>query len=271
MPEPCSSSPLENLHIASPCHASWEAMSGDDKARFCKSCQKNVFNISLMSRQEAEALIQSREGNEDNLCVRYALREDGTVITNDCPVGLEKAKLTALRPWRFFMAGIAGIVAALCGAFGISTSLAQPPIDAPPRTQKTAPQVMGDIAPVATTHRPNQAPAVLMGEMPAHPTKSKQAPVLMGRPAMPIKQPVNPPILQGGMAPPQTPAQAPTSAQCENPKAVPSASHSRPTTIMVLGKISIKPTATHKATPKTKAPTKKAGKKAPLKKIAKKR
>jgi type IV secretory pathway VirB10-like protein len=239
-------------------------MSGDDKARFCKSCQKNVFNISLMSRQEAEALIQSREGNGGNLCVRYALREDGTVITNDCPVGLEKAKLTALRPWRFFMAGIAGIVAALCGAFGISTSFAQPPIDPSSRTQKTVSQAMGDIAPITKTNQPNQAPAVLMGGMAAHPTKSQPAPVLMGRPAMPVKQPDNPHILQGGMAPPTAP-------QCEKPKAVPSASQSRPTTVMVLGKISIKQMATHKATPKTKAAMKKAAKKAPLKKSAKKR
>jgi hypothetical protein len=242
-------------------------MSGDDKARFCKSCQKNVFNISLMSRQEAEALIQSREGNGDNLCVRYALREDGTVITNDCPVGLEKAKLTALRPWRFFMAGIAGIVAALCGAFGISTSLAQPPIDAPSRTQKTAPQVMGDIAPVTKTNQANQAPPVLMGEMPAHSTTSKQAPVLMGKPAPPVKQPVKQPIMQGGMAPPQ----APTSAQCENPKVVSTISQPKSKGIALMGSISLKQSPKLKTTPKTKALPKKAGKKAPLKKIAKKR
>lgn len=263
-----SSSPLDNLHIASPCHASWEAMTGDDKARFCKSCQKNVFNLSMMSRQEAERLIQAREGN---LCVRYAQREDGTVITEDCPVGLERVRVVAwqscLGPWRFFVAGVMAIVAALCGVFGISTSFAQPPIDPPSRTQKSMPQLMGDIAPVTKT---NQAPPVLMGEMPAHSTTSKQALVLMGRPAPPVKQTVNQPLMQGGLAPPQ-PSNSPANRpQCENPNVVASVSQPQTKAIKVMGKISIKQSPP-KATPKTKAPTKKVGKKAPLKKIAKKR
>ena len=242
-----SESPLENLHIASPCHASWEAMSGDDKARFCKSCQKNVFNLSMMTRQEAEVLIQSREGN---LCVRYAQREDGTVVTNDCPVGLKKVKVIAWqscqRPWRFFVTGVAGIIAALCGAIGISSSSAQPPIDPPSRTQKTL-KVVGRIAPAPKTI---QAQPVVMGEMPVHSTSS-QVPVLMGKPAIPVKQPDNPHVLQGGMAPP--------SLKCEKPVTVPTKSQK----------------STDKATPKVKVAaktfTKKATKRAPLKQSAKKR
>jgi hypothetical protein len=77
-------SPLDNIRVASPCRASWEAMTGDDKARFCQSCHKNVFNISLMTREEAETLIREKEGN---LCVRFARRADGTIVTGDCPVG----------------------------------------------------------------------------------------------------------------------------------------------------------------------------------------
>lgn len=241
MPE----SPLEHLHIASPCHASWEAMTGDDKARFCKSCRKNVFNISMMTRQEAESLIQSREGNGESLCVRYAQREDGTVITNDCPVGLEKARMTALRPWRFFVAGITGIIAAACGAFGISPSFAQPPIDPPSHTQKTTRKVLGRIAPAPKT---NQPPPVLMGEMPAHSTSS-QAPVIMGKPA-PFKQPVNAPVLQGGLAPPTAP-------NATQPKSQPES--------VVLNKS--KPKAKTAAKPLAK----KNSKKSALKKRAKKR
>jgi hypothetical protein len=243
-----SESPLDNLHIASPCHASWEAMSGNDKARFCKSCQKNVFNISMMTRQQAESLIHSREGN---LCVRYAQREDGTVITNDCPVGIEKAKSAVYKPWRFFVASVAGIIAAICGALGISPSFAQPPIDPPSRIDKTL-KVVGRIAPIPKT---NQAPPVLMGEMPAHSTSS-QAPVLMGKPA-PLKQPVNVPVLQGGLAPPKTPTATPIVSQ---PKA-----HSK--NIALIGRIALK----QKAKAPVKAATKNTSSKSALKKHAKKR
>ena len=38
-----------------------------------------------MSRKDAEALIQAKEGK---LCVRFFKRADGTVLTNNCPVGL---------------------------------------------------------------------------------------------------------------------------------------------------------------------------------------
>lgn len=87
---------LADIRVATPCPASWEAMSGDDKARFCKTCQKNVFNISMMTRQEAEALILEKEGN---LCVRLARREDGTIITDDCPIGAIAPRFVH-QPWQ---------------------------------------------------------------------------------------------------------------------------------------------------------------------------
>ena len=80
-----SVSPLDNIRVASPCRASWEAMSGNHQARFCQTCQKNVFNLSRMTREEAESLIRKKEGT---LCVRFARRADGTLVTDDCPVGL---------------------------------------------------------------------------------------------------------------------------------------------------------------------------------------
>lgn len=75
---------LEGLRIASPCKADWNAMAGDERVRFCGQCQKNVYNLSDMSRDEAEALVQGAEGR---LCVRMYRRTDGTVLTSDCPEG----------------------------------------------------------------------------------------------------------------------------------------------------------------------------------------
>jgi len=84
--------PLDDITIAAPCHAAWDKMRGSDTVRFCQSCEKNVYNLSLMTRAEAEALIQEKEGG---LCIRFARRADGTVITDNCPVGLRGARRRA--------------------------------------------------------------------------------------------------------------------------------------------------------------------------------
>ena len=85
---------LAKLQIASPCSASWDEMRGDDRVRFCDHCQKNVFNISAMTEREAERLIEATEGN---LCARLFRRADGTILTEDCPVGLAAARKRVAR------------------------------------------------------------------------------------------------------------------------------------------------------------------------------
>jgi hypothetical protein len=79
---------LNNLRIATPCRASWDAMQGDDRIRFCDSCSKQVYNISGLTADAAVALIRESEGR---LCVRLYRRKDGTVLTADCPLGLRYA------------------------------------------------------------------------------------------------------------------------------------------------------------------------------------
>jgi Carboxypeptidase regulatory-like domain len=76
---------LDNIRVASPCLASWEKMTGDDRVRYCQECKLDVYNLSDMNRAEAEHLISSREGR---LCVRFYRRADGTILTRDCPKGL---------------------------------------------------------------------------------------------------------------------------------------------------------------------------------------
>jgi hypothetical protein len=77
-----SASPLDDISIANPCEASWEQMRGDDRVRYCGACRLNVYNLSSMSWDEADALIRQKEGL---LCVRLYRRADGTVLTRDCP------------------------------------------------------------------------------------------------------------------------------------------------------------------------------------------
>jgi len=93
---------LDGLRIASPCGEDWNKMTGDERVRACARCRLNVYNLSELTRAEAEALIISKEGN---LCVRIYRRADGTIITRDCPVGLRAARLKLLR--------LAGAAAAL--------------------------------------------------------------------------------------------------------------------------------------------------------------
>src|SRR2546423_11096073 len=76
---------LDGIRIATPCHASWDAMDGDERTRHCGACRLNVYNLSEMSRTDAEELVRKTEGR---LCIRMYQRADGTVITRDCPVGL---------------------------------------------------------------------------------------------------------------------------------------------------------------------------------------
>jgi hypothetical protein len=79
------SNPLDHVRIAAPCSADWEQMVGNDRVRFCGQCNLNVYNLSHLSRREAESLISSSEGR---LCARFYRRADGSILTKNCPVGL---------------------------------------------------------------------------------------------------------------------------------------------------------------------------------------
>lgn len=85
---------LKNLKIASPCPAAWSEMTGDDKVRHCKLCSLNVYNISAMSTEEAEAVLDAAAGRR--MCVRFYRRADGRVMTRDCPIGFREAREKAL-------------------------------------------------------------------------------------------------------------------------------------------------------------------------------
>ena len=94
---------LDNIRVASPCSAAWSQMTGDDRVRHCGDCQKNVYNLSEMTRDEAEALIVAKEGR---LCVRYFQRSDGTILLKDCTIGVRRK-----RRRRIIAAGAAAMLA----------------------------------------------------------------------------------------------------------------------------------------------------------------
>jgi len=56
-------------------------MTGDERTRYCSRCQQQVFNLSALGQEEAEALIIEKQGQ---LCIRYYQRPDGMVMFDDC-------------------------------------------------------------------------------------------------------------------------------------------------------------------------------------------
>lgn len=119
---------LDNLRVASPCDVPWDSMTGDARVRACAQCARDVYNLTELTREEAEALILERNGA---LCVRYYQRYDGTVVLADCEVGA--------RPRRRRLAVLGGVAAAaatvLAGVGGMQLAGAltdgEPPAVAP--------------------------------------------------------------------------------------------------------------------------------------------
>ncbi len=107
---------VNKLRVAKPCHMSWESMSGDEKTRLCNSCEMNIYNISEMTSDEINTLIQNREGR---LCGRIVRRTDGTVMTTDCPVGL---KAYRKKICRFAGAAFTAIISLFSIGFGQTES-----------------------------------------------------------------------------------------------------------------------------------------------------
>ncbi len=159
-------SPLSNISIASPCSADWNTMYGDDRKRFCGDCKLHVYNLSGMTRDEAESLITNAEGR---LCVRYYKRADGSIITENCPVGWAKVKH---RTKVFATAAFSMVMALLSGVFIVSLFARQRPL-------------MGDLKIPFTTPTPPPPPEHTMGAVALPPTNSNtNTKLLQGKPTM---------------------------------------------------------------------------------------
>ena len=141
---------LDDLTIASPCAANWEEMPGDERARFCSSCRLHVYDLSGMSRKDAEKLVFQKEGR---LCVRFFRRDDGTILTRDCPVGLAAARARLARMAAFVLGLFAMLGTSACKSAKKPEKLMgrMGAVAAPPQVE------MGDVA----------DPRIKMGEIEA--------------------------------------------------------------------------------------------------------
>ena len=180
---------LDQVRVASPCKADWNEMLGDERVRFCLSCEKNVYNLSSMTKDDAESLLRERLGND--LCVRFYQRADGTILTQDCPEGVKKKRRKKLA---LAVAGAGALAAAAATSFMSSRSckgralqgdmtavaggamyeptevkgeMAVPPVATNPVAPIPVPTTMGSAAPMPMmggAHPPITHPAPLMGK-----------------------------------------------------------------------------------------------------------
>jgi hypothetical protein len=164
--------PLANLKIASPCSADWNEMVGDNRKRFCGDCKLNVFNLSGMSEVEAKTLLTTAEGR---VCVRFYQRADGTVLTEDCPVGWAKVKQRT----KLFATAAASLIFSFLGAIGLQTAFenAKELSFNIPFTTPTPRKLMGMVA-IKPTPSPTKKPT---------PKATPKNVPLMGKPVAPTK------------------------------------------------------------------------------------
>lgn len=191
---------LDDVMIATPCNADWDAMEGDDRVRRCGECRLDVYDVSHMTRKEAAALILAGEDAGRRPCLRLYRRADGRLLTQDCWTRLAEARR---RGWGAFAAALVIVGATQLGVrfAGLSwlmqwrarpaAEIAQPiaatatattPPTAPATTPATPP-LEGPIKGQLKLERPHP----VMGGMPppaSRPpkTESKPIPIKMGKP-----------------------------------------------------------------------------------------
>lgn len=102
---------LDDVMIAAPCNLAWDDMPGNDRVRHCRDCNKNVYNISAMTKNDAEQFLRQNGTSE---CLRIYRRADGTILTDNCPVGLRKLRDKARNVLRFTAAVLSNILAVTC-------------------------------------------------------------------------------------------------------------------------------------------------------------
>jgi hypothetical protein len=68
---------LDTISIPKSCRESWGGMPGDDRERFCTSCQKAVHDFSNLTRREASRLLR---GSENHVCARINFDDRGRIV-----------------------------------------------------------------------------------------------------------------------------------------------------------------------------------------------
>lgn len=147
---------LARVTVEAPCPVAWADMVGDDRVRYCRHCDQQVFDTAAMTTAEVEALIAATRAG-GRVCARLHRRPDGTLITRDCR-DARRRRLQAARRL-VALAGVAGAgLGLLLAAWPARTQLVE--TSAAPVCAVTAGAAVAPTderaaeAPAASAHRP---------------------------------------------------------------------------------------------------------------------
>ena len=85
---------LGEIRMAAPCHMRWEDLDGDGVIRHCRECDLNVHNFAEMTPEAIAEIVSNTKGR---LCAAFYRRPDGTMLLENCPVGLRALRRRTAR------------------------------------------------------------------------------------------------------------------------------------------------------------------------------
>lgn len=138
---------LDGICIAMPCSMDWDSMTGTDEVRLCSGCDKNVFNISAMSKNRAAEILSAPQLP----CLRIARNGDGRMLYDNCP--------RWLKPLRNSWQKTLGIAVSLLAFFSIGSQTKaeeqnQPKTPSTNESKKRATMSVTGGVPIRTLGRP---------------------------------------------------------------------------------------------------------------------
>ena len=71
---------LDRVYLETPCSSDWVSMEGNERVRYCSECNRQVHNLSAITKREAEELLTNADGK---LCGRFDRDDRGNMITAD--------------------------------------------------------------------------------------------------------------------------------------------------------------------------------------------
>lgn len=99
------------IHIPTPCHENWDAMTPEAKGRFCSSCAKVVVDFSVMTDNEVLNFLKNNKGST---CGHFTSDQlDRPII---------ETQLQPKRTWRYWLASIASLFVMLQRSAAQTTS-----------------------------------------------------------------------------------------------------------------------------------------------------
>ena len=137
------------LHIADPCHESWDAMTPNRQGRHCASCDKTVVDVTAMAPTEARTYLNqelpARVQRGERVCVRALADRKGRLLRGGVTRRLLTNGLAAVLAMA--MADYAGFGPSLQAAEGGEPQVAEPvePVAVMGGLVAPMPAMMGDV------------------------------------------------------------------------------------------------------------------------------